>query len=41
MLASIGSSIEGFLDAVGDFFSNLGEVGWFSLLLGLLRSSST
>jgi uncharacterized protein (TIRG00374 family) len=36
MLASIGSSIEGFLDAAGDFFSSLGEVGWFSLLLGLL-----
>src|SRR5829696_2876654 len=36
MLASIGSSISGFLDAAGDFFSSLGEVGWFSLLLGLL-----
>jgi uncharacterized membrane protein YbhN (UPF0104 family) len=36
MLASIGSSIDGFLSAVGDFFSSLGEVGWGSLLLGLL-----
>jgi uncharacterized membrane protein YbhN (UPF0104 family) len=35
MLASIGSSVEGFLSAVGDFFSSLGEVGWGSLLLGL------
>jgi uncharacterized membrane protein YbhN (UPF0104 family) len=36
MLASIGSSIDGFLSAVGDFFSSLGEVGWSSLLLGLV-----
>jgi uncharacterized membrane protein YbhN (UPF0104 family) len=36
MLASIGSSIEGFANAVGDFFSSLGEVGWGSLLLGLV-----
>jgi uncharacterized membrane protein YbhN (UPF0104 family) len=35
MLASIGSSVEGFLGAVGDFFSSLGEVGWGPLLLGL------
>jgi uncharacterized membrane protein YbhN (UPF0104 family) len=35
MLASIGSSVEGFLSAVGDFFSSLGEVSWGSLLLGL------
>jgi uncharacterized membrane protein YbhN (UPF0104 family) len=36
MLASIGSSVESFLNAVGDFFSSLGEVGWVPLLLGLL-----
>jgi uncharacterized membrane protein YbhN (UPF0104 family) len=36
MLASIGSSIEGFANAVGDFFASLGEVGWGSLLLGLV-----
>jgi len=35
MLASIGSSIEGFLNAAGDFFSSLGEVGWGPLLLGM------
>jgi uncharacterized membrane protein YbhN (UPF0104 family) len=36
MLASIGSSVESFLNAVGDFFSRLGEVGWGPLLLGLV-----
>src|ERR671929_2096579 len=36
MLASIGSSVEGFLDAVGDFLSSLSEVGWGPLFLGLL-----
>jgi glycosyltransferase 2 family protein len=36
MLASIGSSVDGFLSAVGDFFSSLGEVGWGPLLLGLV-----
>ena len=36
MLASIGSSVESFLNAVGDFFSSLGEVGWGPLLLGLI-----
>jgi uncharacterized membrane protein YbhN (UPF0104 family) len=36
MLASIGSSVESFLNAAGDFFSSLGEVGWGPLLLGLL-----
>jgi uncharacterized membrane protein YbhN (UPF0104 family) len=36
MLASIGSSVESFLNAVGDFFSSLGEVGLVSLLLGLV-----
>jgi uncharacterized membrane protein YbhN (UPF0104 family) len=36
MLASIGSSVEGFLNAVGDFFGSLGDVGWGALLLGLI-----
>jgi uncharacterized membrane protein YbhN (UPF0104 family) len=36
MLASIGSSIEGFLSAVGDFFASLGDVGWGPLGLGLV-----
>jgi uncharacterized membrane protein YbhN (UPF0104 family) len=36
MLASIGSSVESFLNAVGDFFSSLGQVGWGTLFVGLL-----
>jgi uncharacterized membrane protein YbhN (UPF0104 family) len=35
-VASIGSSVEGFLDAAGSFFSSLGQVGLGSLLLALL-----
>ena len=34
--ASIGSSIESFARAVGDFFDRLADVGWGSLGLGLL-----
>jgi uncharacterized membrane protein YbhN (UPF0104 family) len=36
VLASIGSSISSFFDAVGSFFDRLGAVGWGSLLIGLL-----
>ena len=34
-LASIGSSFSSFFDAVGDFFSNLAQVNWLALLLGM------
>ncbi len=35
MLASLGSSISSFADAVGDFFDSLSQIGLGSLLLGL------
>jgi uncharacterized protein (TIRG00374 family) len=35
-LASLGDSFSSFFDAVGDFASNLADVGWGSLLLGLI-----
>jgi uncharacterized protein (TIRG00374 family) len=34
--ASLGDSISSFLDAVGQFFSDLAAVHWFALLLGLV-----
>ena len=34
-LASIGDSFSSFFDAVGDFVSNLAEVNWLALLLGM------
>ena len=35
-LASIGDSFSSFFDAVGDFASNLADVKWASLFLGLV-----
>jgi uncharacterized membrane protein YbhN (UPF0104 family) len=34
-LASIGDSFSSFFDAVGDFFSNLAQVNWLALILGM------
>ena len=36
MLASIGSSLDSFFDAVGSFFDSLASINWGPLLLGLL-----
>ena len=36
MLASLGSSLESFFDAVGSFFDSLASIHWGPLLLGLL-----
>ena len=36
MLASLGSSLESFLDAVGSFFDSLAEISFVYLLLGLI-----
>jgi uncharacterized membrane protein YbhN (UPF0104 family) len=34
-LGSIGDSFTAFFDAVGDFFSNLAQVNWLALILGM------
>ncbi len=36
VLASLGSNIDSFFDAVGAFFDSLSKIGWTSLLIGAL-----